>query len=129
MSGRFAIYPFVTMTIAPPPAEAIRFLDRMVIEHAPAEVRAPLFAQAETLEYVDGPVTMMRLRVTDEAARTSGVVSPVPGGPHVFDDDGNAIGGLILWLDGDGYIDCLEYWWVTDDMPTELPSPSQVRRS
>jgi hypothetical protein len=117
------------MTVAQPSASAIRSLVRTVIEHAPAEVHAPLFAQAETLEYVDGPVTMMRLRVAGEAAPASGAVSPVLGGPHVFDDPGDAIGGLILWLDADGYIDCLEYWWVTDDMPTELPSPSQVRRS
>ena len=94
------------MTVAQPPAAAIRSLVRRVIEHAPTDVRAPLLAQAETLEYVDGPVTMMRLRVAGEAAPASSAVSPVPGGPHVFDDHEDAIGGLILWLDGDGYIDC-----------------------
>jgi hypothetical protein len=98
-----------------------------VIEHAPDEVRPPLLAQADNLEYVGGPVTMMRLRVTGDCAPATGVTSPVPGGPSVVGADDNDIGLLLLWLDEAGYIDCLEYGWVTDDMPTELPSPSQVR--
>lgn len=110
-----------------PPVEAVRSLVRTVIEHAPYEVRAPLLAQADTLEYVGGPVTMMRLRVAGDRPRASGVTSPVPGGPSVVDAEGNDIGVLLLWLDEAGYIDCLEYGWVTDEMPTELPSPSQVR--
>ena len=110
-----------------PAIEAVRSLVRTVIEHAPAEVRARLLAQAESLEYVGGPVTMLRLRVTGDSAPASGVTSPVPGGPSVVDADENVIGLLLLWLDEAGYIDCLEYGWVTDDMPTELPSPSQVR--
>jgi hypothetical protein len=114
------------MIVAHPPAEAIRRLVRTVIEHGPAEVRASLLAQTESLEYVDGPVTFMRLRVGRDVVPASGATSPVPGGPDVVDDQGKAIGGLILWLDADGYIDGLEYWWVTDDMPTELPQPSQV---
>jgi hypothetical protein len=117
------------MNVAKPSTAAIRSLVRTVVEHAPSEVQAPLLAQADTVEYVDGPVTMMRLRVCGAPAPAHGVANPVPGGAHVFDADGDAIGGLLLWLNGGGYIECLEYWWVTDDMPTELPSPSQVRSS
>jgi hypothetical protein len=117
------------MATARPPATAIRSLVRAVVECAPAEVRAPLLAQADAVDYVNGPVTMMRLRVEGDPAPARCVASPVPGGPHVFNAEGDAIGGLILWLDAGGYIECLEYWWVTDDMPTELPSRSQVRRS
>lgn len=114
------------MTDTRPPTDAIRSLVRAVIEHAPLEVQAPLLAQAESVEYVDGPVTMMSLRVDHAAAPASGAVSPVPGGPEVADDHGDVIGGLLLWLDAGGYIDCLEYWWVTDDMPAELPQPYQL---
>lgn len=115
------------MVIAQVPIEPVRSLVRAVIEHAPAEVRAPLLAQADSLEYVGGPVTMMRLQVTSDSAPASSSPNPVPGGPSVVDAEGEEIGLLLLWLDEAGYLDCLEYGWVTDDMPTELPSPSQVR--
>lgn len=45
----------------------------------------------------------------------------------MIDAEGNDIGELIRLLDDAGYIDCLEYTWVTDEMPTQLPSPSQAR--
>jgi hypothetical protein len=102
-------------------------LVRGVIEHAPNDLQALLLAQTESLEYVGGPVTMMDLRVTGECAPANGVKGPVPGGPVVVDADGEPIGLLLLWLDGAGYIDCLEYGWFTDEMPTELPGPSQLR--
>lgn len=88
-----------------------------------------LLAQADEVEYVSGPVTMMRLRAGPASQPARGIPSPVPAGPVVYDPEGDAIGGLLLWLDENGFIDCLEYWWVTDEMPTQLPSPSQVRGS
>src|SRR4051812_42416585 len=109
----------------PPPLEAVRALVRSVIQYAPEQFRALLLAQAERLEYVGGPITMMELRVTGDCAPAHGVKGPLPGGPSVVGADDDAIGLLLLWLDASGYIDCLEYGWFTDDMPTELPSPSQ----
>ncbi len=90
------------------PIEAVRSLVRTVIEHAPAEVRPPLLMQAEALEYISGPVTMMQLRVTGDCPPADGVTNPVPGGPSVVDAEGNDIGLLLLRLDDAGYIDCLE---------------------
>lgn len=116
------------MTIAQPSTAVIRSLLRRVIEYAPSGARATLLAQADSVEYVDGPVTMLRLRVTGDAAPARGVPNPVPGGPDVLDAQGDVIGLLLLWLNADGYIDCLEYGWVTDQRPTELPSPTQVGR-
>ena len=128
MIGRLAAGPPTVLGMPDVPSpEAVKSLVRTVIEHAPVEVQAPLRSQADYIEYVSGPVTMMQLRVTGECAPASGVASPVPGGPSVVDAEGNDIGLLLLWLDKAGFIDCLEYGWVTDDMPTELPNPSQVR--
>jgi hypothetical protein len=106
---RLGVYSLLIMTLAQPPAAAIRSLVRAVVEYAPAEVRAPLLEQADAVEYVTGPVTMMQLRVEGDPAPAParGVTSPVPGGPHVFDAEGDAIGGLILWLEASGYIECL----------------------
>jgi hypothetical protein len=38
----------------------------------------------------------------------------------VEDDSGSPIGFVLLWVE-DGRISALEYAWVTDDPPTELP--------
>jgi hypothetical protein len=88
--------------------------------------RDALLAQVDGIEYVGGPVTMMDLRVSRTHPPSTGVPSPVPNGPNVVDDEGEVIGMLLLWLDDHGYIDCLEYGWVTDEMPTELPRPKAI---
>ena len=111
----------------PPPRAAVRSLVRKVVEHAQVEDRGALLAQADTVQYVDGPITMMRLRVPSSSAPARSVENPVPGGPTVVNDDGDVVGGLLLWLDEVGYIECLEYWWVTEEMPTALPDPSHIR--
>ncbi len=35
-------------------------------------------------------------------------------------DGGGYDGGLLLYVDG-GRLSALEYWWVTEDEPAELP--------
>jgi hypothetical protein len=51
-------------------------------------------------------------------------------GPHsggdVFDQDGNPIGGMMLWITN-GRLSALEYWWVTDEPPSELPKLHQIQ--
>lgn len=47
----------------------------------------------------------------------------------MLDEGREPIGVLLLWLDDAGYIDCLEYGWVTDKMPTRLPTPDRIADS
>jgi hypothetical protein len=91
--------------------------------------RAELLAQVDAIEYADGPVTMMRLRVPPTYPPARGVPSPVPNSPTVLDEGREPIGVLLHWLDDAGYIDCLEYGWVTDKMPTRLPTPDRIADS
>ncbi len=56
-------------------------------------------------------------------ASAAGVPSPVPSSPTVVAEHGQPIGELLLWLDAQGFINCLEYAWFTDEMPTDLPPP------
>ena len=91
--------------------------------------RDELLAQIHGVEYVDGPVTMMRIQVSRTYPPSIGVPSPVPSCPEVLDESGAVVGGLLLWLDDEGYMDCLEYWWVTDEMPTKLPTPDHLAAS
>jgi len=41
------------------------------------------------------------------------------------DSESNYIGEVFLWL-VDGRLSALEYSWVTEDMPTELPRLDQL---
>jgi hypothetical protein len=109
-----------------PSTSKVRALVRTLLQLHDFAGREELLAQVEGVEYVDGPLTMMRLRVSPEFPASHDVRSPVPSHPVVVDHDGQVIGMMLLWLDDSGYIDCLEYGWVTDDVPTRLPEPNCV---
>src|SRR5665647_542122 len=107
-----------------PSTSKVRALVRTLLHLHDFEGRDELLAQVDGVEYEDGPLTMMRLRVSREFPASHDVRSPVPNSPSVVDHDGVVIGWLLLWLDDSGYIDCLEYAWVTDEIPTRLPDPN-----
>jgi hypothetical protein len=110
-----------------PTIDAVRGLVRRLLDRGAFSGREQLLGQVDYLEYVDGPVTMMDLRVAGACPPARGVPSPVPSTPIVVDERGEPIGGLLLWLDAQGYISGLEYFWFTDEMPTVLPPPNRVR--
>lgn len=110
-----------------PTSDAVRGLIRRLLEMSLFPGREQLLAQVEGVEYIDGPVTMMDLRVVGPYPAATGVPSPVPSSPIVVDKDGEPTGELLLWLDVEGYINCLEYPWFTDAMPTDLPPPDRVK--
>lgn len=105
---------------------SIRALVRRLLEQRAFRGRDVLLQQVPGIEYVSGPVTMMRLRVPRTYVAAVGVPSPVPNSPTVMGQSGEMVGMLHLWLDGDGYVDCLEYSWVTDEVPTALPTPESL---
>lgn len=109
-----------------PSLETIRALVRTLLEQDDFAGRDDLLAQVGGIQYVDGPVTMMQLRVDPGYPPAPGVPSPLRNGPSVVDEQGDPIGMLLLWLDDAGYIDCLEYAWVTDERPAELPDPRNL---
>jgi len=109
-----------------PSTSTVRALVRTLLQQQAFAGRDELLAQVDGVEYEDGPLTMMRLRVSSEFPASQGVRSPVPNSPTVVDHDGHAIGMLLLWLDDSGNIDCLEYAWVTDETPTRLPDPNRL---
>jgi hypothetical protein len=104
---------------------AARTLVRRLLELRAFDGRDALLAQVDRLQYVEGPITMMRLSVSRPSATAEGVPNPVPSTPTVLDAAGQVIGMLVLWLN-EGYIDCLEYGWVTDEAPTILPLVGQL---
>lgn len=109
-----------------PPTEIVKALVRTLLEQHDFAGRDQLPAQVDGIEYLDGPVTMMRLRVSSTYPPATGVTTPISNEPSVVDETGDVIGMLLLWLDERGYIDCLEYAWVTDEMPTRPPDPHSL---
>lgn len=106
--------------------EAIRSLLRRAVSLSPGVGRDELREQIEGLTYVSGPVTMMDVRVERSRPAARGVTNPFQIQPTVVDNAGELIGGLLLWLDPEGYIDCVEYFWYTDEMPSTVPSANQL---
>ena len=105
--------------------EDVQTVVRSLLEQQDFPGRSELLAQVDGLEYVDGPVTMMRLRV-DRSYPSAQAESPAGNRPTVLGDAGDPIGGLLLWLDSEGYIDCLEYYWFQGAPPRMLPRPHQL---
>jgi hypothetical protein len=52
----------------------------------------------------------------------------IPVDAEVVNDAGQYVGELLIWLH-DGALAALEYAWVTDEMPTALPSVENIRLS
>jgi hypothetical protein len=109
-----------------PSIRTVRAVVRTLLEQHDFAGRAELLAQVGGIEYVAGPVTMMQLRVSPTCPPSKGVSSPLRNRPSVVDPDGQVTGMLLLWLDDAGYIECLEYAWVIDETPRELPDPQNL---
>jgi hypothetical protein len=98
-----------------------------ILSEASFAGQAQLAAQIPHLRIGEGPITFIRL-VADRsvAPRSAFEHGPVPGSAWVFAADGSPIGTMLVWVD-DGYISALEYAWVTDEPPIELPGVGQLR--
>ena len=86
--------------------------------------------QIAALRGVSGPVTMLELDIPADCPQ-----SDLPDGPYQGPRDGvrigvhdgarGDIGGVLLWIK-DGRLDAFEYFWYTDDPPSELPRTEQL---
>ena len=94
---------------------------------APFPGQPELLAQVPFLQIGGGPITFLRLLVDRSVApRSDFGDGPAPGFAGVFGEDGAPIGTLLVWVKG-GYLSALEYAWVTDEPPVQLPKAEQVR--
>lgn len=63
--------------------------------------------------------------VVDPSQPRADVIQRTP--VHAVVDGDGYDGGLLLFVD-DGTLSALEYWWVTEDPPSEFPPLSAVGR-
>jgi hypothetical protein len=68
----------------------------------------------------------VNFRLAVPTARSPQRAGHIPVDADVLNAAGEYIGELLVWLD-DGVLTALEYAWVTDEMPTVLPSVERIR--
>lgn len=66
------------------------------------------------------------LAVAGEIPRSQLADGPTPGEAWAYDASGQPLGTVLLWVTG-GCLSALEYGWVTDDVPAELPPVETLR--
>ena len=69
------------------------------------------------------------LRVHEPVQHAAMTSELVPVDAHVLDRADEYVGELLVWTDEGATLRALEYAWVTDDMPTALPTVDEVRIS
>ncbi|MFF7632887.1 hypothetical protein ACFZB9_07005 [Kitasatospora sp. NPDC008050] len=116
--------------------------ERAVLEHilsADVAGASALRSQLDRTEVVatwGAESVSVDLRVRGPVQHAPQVSRVVPVGAGVYDHSGEYIGDLLVWADsgatpsepeGGATLSGLEYAWVTDEMPTCLPSIDQIR--
>jgi hypothetical protein len=97
-----------------------------VLSEAPFPGQSELLAQVPFLQIDGGLITFLRLSVDRSAApRSDFDRGHTPGFAGVFGSDGAPVGMVMVWVK-DGYISALEYAWVSDDPPADLPEVEQI---
>ena len=98
-----------------------------VLSEAPFPGQLALLAQVPFLKIDGGPITFLKLAVDrSRAPRADFDHGHTPGFAWVFGKDGAPAGTVMVWV-LDGYVSALEYAWVTDDPPADLPGVEQIR--
>lgn len=105
--------------------QVVRALLAKVIDGQEFDGKEELLAQVAGVSVVAGSVTFLDLSIAGDAEPSPFQGRKVPGRALVFGGD-QPLGGLEVWIDN-GYVTALEYWWITNDAPVELPDPRQVR--
>ncbi|WP_329458714.1 hypothetical protein [Streptomyces sp. NBC_01497] len=67
------------------------------------------------------------LRVREPAQRAAMASELVPVDAQVLNQFGEYVGELLVWTEGGDTLAGLEYAWITDEMPTSLPSVDRLQ--
>ncbi|GAA2773149.1 hypothetical protein [Kitasatospora cinereorecta] len=123
------------MPVEPIEPRPLNASERAVLEHilsADFVGAAALRSQLDRTEVVAtwgvGSVSVdLRVRGLVQDHAPASTVLPVDA--RVHDRSGEYIGELLVWAEGGTTLSALEYAWVTDEMPTSLPSVGQIQRT
>jgi len=102
--------------------------ERSLLRHllsVPFDGVADLRTQVDRAVTTSPPGANLDLAVPETAPLPGGMTGAAPIIAEVTRDSGYA-GELLLWLRG-GLLAGVEYAWVTDEPPSALPAPGDVR--
>jgi hypothetical protein len=85
-----------------------------------------LLRQVPATRVTGGIPLLLDLAVDPAAALAPVADGPIPGRWVVEDPAGELQGELLVWVRA-GYLDGLEFAWLTDEPPAAFPSPARVR--
>ncbi len=103
----------------------VRELLVAVIEARDFEGQGALLGQVPHVQVSGGPVTFLELALEGSPLASAFEQGPVPGQCWAY-DSGQPIGTLLVWVEK-GFLSALEYGWVTDRPPSQLPERAQLR--
>jgi hypothetical protein len=104
----------------------VHALPRRLLEGADFEGAAQLLAQVPHTRVLGGIPSMLDLEVDSSVPASSCPDGPLPVQGVAEEPDGTPLGLVFAWV-SHGYIAALESAWVTDEPPTRLFSPDQLR--
>ncbi|MGC4984699.1 hypothetical protein ACLQ18_29330 [Streptomyces sp. DT193] len=121
------------MCVVPIEPRPLNDSERVVLEHLLAADFAGASALRSQLDHTEVVATWgagsvsVDLRVAGLEQQPALPSTPLPLDAPVHDRSGEYIGELLLWAEGGTTLSALEYAWVTDEMPTSLPSVDQIQ--
>ncbi len=121
---QLSVVPVVPRRLTDREAEILRTV--LSAEFAGAEQLRTQVSHTEVVATWGEGSPSVDLRVTPGCAPANIVDGEVPVDAQVHDDEGNYIGEITVWTTS-GYLSAIEYGWVTDTRPDELPSPWQLK--
>jgi hypothetical protein len=98
---------------------------RLIIEHTDVALREILLTQLEHAVVRGGPITMLELAVVGEMAPVHLDKDLLPVRAVHESDSGEPLGELLVWTTN-GYLSHLEYGWLTDEPPDEIPPARSI---
>lgn len=93
-----------------------------------AELRAQIPLARVAGSRASGTAPSFDITVSESAPRSALLQKMAPITAVTYDADQEYTGEFILWL-ADGYLSGLEYAWITDEAPEDLPEPSSIHVS
>jgi hypothetical protein len=96
-----------------------------ILEEASFEGASELAQQVDEARVVGGIPTLLDLEVQPSAPPSIASDGPIPVRVVVGSDDEVSEGQLLVWV-SNGYLSALEFAWVTDDPPAEMPSADRL---
>jgi hypothetical protein len=93
-----------------------------------AELRAQLGSAKVSAKWQPSGSPSIDLDISADLPTAQVADGVLPVDAHVYDEAGNYVGELLVWLSG-GRLSSLEFAWVTDEMPLSLPPVNSIRIS